>query len=230
MSEGHPTGHPTELPDRTRAGHPLPRLHLITADDILREPGFLALAHAILATHGPAVALHLRGHGLAGGELYRLATELVPVADDAGALLVVNDRVDVALAAGAHGAQLGRRSLPIGSARRVMGVGRSIGYSAHSPREVAHAADEGADFLLYGTIFPSATHPGEPTAGVEGLRDAAAIATLPLVAIGGMTPDRVAPVRAAGAHGIAVLGAVWRAERPLAAVAAFNRVIEEVSS
>jgi thiamine-phosphate pyrophosphorylase len=193
---------------------------------VLRAPGFPEAARSILAAHGAAVALHLRGHGLAGGELYRLAEEIAP-ATAAGGLLLVNDRVDLALAAGAGGAQLGRRSIPIEMARRILGPERWLGYSAHGAEEARRVEVEGADFIVFGTIFPSATHPGEPTAGVEGLRRTASHVTLPLIAIGGMTPDRVGEVRAAGGHGIAVLGGVWHADRPEDAAAAFHLKIEE---
>jgi len=207
----------------------LPRLHLVTDDDVLRRPGFVATARAILAEHGPAVALHLRGHGLTGGELYRIGDELCAVAAESGALLLVNDRIDVALALGSSGAHLGRRSLPVMTARVLLGADRWLGYSAHDPAELPAAAREGADYIVYGTIFPSASHPGEATAGVEGVREAASRATLPIIAIGGMTPERVSRVRAAGAHGVAVLGGVWSAPDPLDAAGAFLTVLEEGS-
>lgn len=212
----------------------LPRLHLITSAPVLRGPGFRDTAADILTSYGAAVVLHLRGHGLTGAELYDLAVALAPVANESGALLLVNDRLDVALAAGAVagqaiGIQLGRRSLPLPAARRLLGPGRWLGYSAHSAPEILQAEADGADFILFGTIFPSATHPGEPTAGVEGLREMAHITTLPLIAIGGMTPARVGAVRAAGAHGIAVLGGVWWAGEPQRAVGEYLTAIEEVS-
>lgn len=207
----------------------LPRLHLITSDQVLRAPGFREIAAAIMETYGSAIALHLRGHGLTGAELYDLAEALTPVANASSALLLVNDRLDVALAAGAAGAQLGRRSLPLPLARRLLGAERWLGYSAHSATEILQATAADADYIVFGTIFPSATHPGEPTAGVEGLREIAHITTLPVIAIGGMTPARVGAVRAAGAHGIAVLGGVWQATEPQRAVGEYLTAIEEVS-
>lgn len=207
----------------------LPRLHLVTDDDVLRRPDFRETAQSILARHGAAVALHLRGHGLSGAELYRLGCALIPIASDAGALLLVNDRIDLALALGAAGAQLGRRSIPLAAARGLLGTDRWLGYSAHDPAELAPATGDGADYIVYGTIFPSATHPGEATAGVEGVREAASRATLPIIVIGGMTPERVPLVQAAGAYGVAVLGGVWSAVDPLDAVGAFLTVLEEGS-
>lgn len=214
-----------ELPRPVRAA--LPRLHLVTDDVVLRGPGFSEAARQLLTGYGAAVALHLRGHGLSGAELHHLASELAPAAEGAGALLLVNDRIDLALAAGAAGAHLGRRSLPVAAARRLLGKERWLGYSAHELAELKEAEAGGADYIIYGTIFPSASHPGGATAGVEGVREAASSTNLPLIAIGGLTPERVKSVRAAGAHGVAVLGGVWYAERPLDAVGAFLTVLEE---
>jgi thiamine-phosphate diphosphorylase len=207
----------------------LPRLHLVTDDGVLEVPDFVAWAGRILAAHGPAIALHLRGRDRPGGELLRLAEALAPVAEESGALLLVNDRVDVALAAGAGGVQLGARSIPVGAARRLLGDGAWIGYSAHGAAEAANVVADGADYVIFGTVFPSASHPGGATSGVEGLRDAIEAAGAPVVAIGGITPERVAAVRATGAHGVAVLGGVWRAERPVDAVARYLVAIGEGS-
>lgn len=208
------------------SGLVLPRLHLITDDRVLRAPDFLEAARAIIAEYGGEVALHLRGHGLSGGELFRLAATLAPIAAKAGAALLINDRIDLALAVPGAGVQLGRRSLMVSSARQLLGANRWIGYSAHNVTEVQRATAAGADHILLGTIYASATHPGEAPAGVEVLRGAARVATRPLIAIGGVTPARVAEVRAAGAYGVAVLGGIWHADRPLAAVGAYYREIE----
>jgi thiamine-phosphate pyrophosphorylase len=180
-----------------------------------------------MTTAGGQVALHLRGHTLGAGELFRLAESLVPVAAETGTFLMINDRIDLALTGGFAGVQLGRRSLPLDIARRLLGADRWLGYSAHSIAEVNWAGSAGGDYLLLGTIYASATHPGEEPAGPEFLREAARNSTLPLIAIGGMSPSRVAEVRAAGAYGVAVLGAVWHADRPEAAVAAFHKELEE---
>lgn len=206
----------------------LPRLHLVTDATVLRAPGFLGRARSIVSALGAGVALHLRGHGVSGGDLFRLAEALAADARASGALLLVNDRLDVALAAGAGGVHLGRRSLAPAVARRFVGEGARIGYSAHSAAEVEQAAGEGADYAFFGTVYPSASHPGEATAGVEGVRAAARVATVPVIAIGGITPPRIAEVRDGGAYGVAVLGGVWHADRPELAAGRFHETIEEV--
>jgi thiamine-phosphate diphosphorylase len=194
----------------------LPRLHLVTDDAVLGRPDFLHLAHGLLADHGPSVALHLRGHRTAAGELYLRAEPLARAAADAGALLLVNDRVDVALAVGC-GAQLGRRSIPPARARKVLGPGAVIGYSAHGEAEAVEAVADGADFLLLGTIWPSLSHPNGAAAGTGLVRAVSTETASPVIAIGGVTPARAAEALEAGAHGVAVLTGVWDAPDPTGA-------------
>lgn len=200
-------------------GVEIPRLHLVTNDLVIAAAGFVDRASAVLDAYGPAVALHLRGHASTGAGLYRLAVPLARAAAAAGALILVSDRVDVALAAGC-GVQLGRRSIPVPGARRLLGPRAVVGYSAHEAGEAASMVGAGVDFVVLGTIWSSASHPGEPAAGTPLIAAAAeamaataptdAVA-MPIVAIGGVTPERVREAMTAGAHGVAVLSGVWGA-------------------
>ena len=208
----------------------LARLHLVTDDAVLRAAEFRERAQAVLAAHGPALALHVRGHGLSGAELFGLARDLAFAGDAAGAEVLVNDRVDIALAAGADGVQLGRRSLPIAAARAVLGADAWIGYSAHDAAETAHAAAAGADFVVVGAVYRTASHPERAPAGPDLVREAAAAlapAEVPVIGIGGITPGRVGEVLAAGAYGVAVLGGVWHARDPVAAAADYIAALGE---
>lgn len=189
-----------------------PPLHLVTDDGVLAGAGFEALARVLLEDLRGVVALHLRGHGTGGARLYALATALSAVARRTGSTLLVNDRVDVALAAAAHGVQLGRRSLPLEAARRLLGPERLLGYSAHAGEEARAAAAAGADFALLGPVHATPSHPGRGGAGAALLRSAAD--GPPIIAIGGITPARVANALRAGACGIAVLSGVWGASDP----------------
>lgn len=192
------------------------RLHLVAS---LGAP----VAAIALAVDGGVDVVHLRDHAARAGELLARARELREQL--AGrARLVVNDRIDVALALGADGVQLGRRSLPVGEARRVAGR-MPLGVSVHSLAEAREAA--GADWLLVGTVFPSRSHPGGETLGLDGLRAVAAAGIAPVVAIGGMTPENAAETVAAGAHGVAVISAVLAAASPLEAA---RRLREAVSA
>jgi thiamine-phosphate diphosphorylase len=194
----------------------------VTDDGVLGAPDFPARARRVMDATGGRAVLHLRGHATPVRRLLALAMALV----GAGPVLV-NDRLDVALAAGAAGAQLGRRSLPVAAARRLLGSHALLGYSAHDPAEAAAAAAEGTDFVLLGTIYRSASHAGRAPAGPALVRETAARCARPVVAIGGITPARVADVLAAGAHGVAVLGGVWRVADEVAAARAYLAALEE---
>ena len=196
----------------------LPRLHIVTDDAVLAAADFPVRAEHALAAGGPLVALHVRGRHTTGARLYALTHGLRVAASRHGARLIVNDRVDVAIAAGADGVQLGAASLSARSVRALLGAGRTIGYSAHAAEEAASAVRNGADYVLLGTIWETASHPGAPAAGTRLVRAAAGVIDAPLLAIGGVTPQRVGELHAAGAYGAAVLGGVWRAADPAHAV------------
>jgi thiamine-phosphate pyrophosphorylase len=201
---------------------PLPRLHLVTDDAVLADPGFADAAEAVLSRVGAQCALHLRGHGTAAARLYALGERLAAVALAHGAWLMVNDRIDIAMAIRANGVQLGAASLPVRDARALIGAHAPIGCSVHSTAGAMRATADGADFVIMGTIYASATHEGRAPAGVDALRDCAARAGVPVLAIGGITPRQVPELFAAGAHGAAVLGGVWRAADPEAAAVAYR--------
>ena len=204
----------------------LPRLHVVTTDDVLASPGFLERARALMASHGPALALHVRGPAGPVRTLLEVADALMDGAGETGALLVVNDRTDVALAVGAPGVQLGERSIPVQAARSLLGDDARIGYSAHSASEAASAASNGADFVVVGTIWETPTHPGREGAGLARVRQSVADASAPVLAIGGVTPDRAREAVSAGAWGVAVVRGVWSADDPVAAAGEYLEVME----
>jgi thiamine-phosphate pyrophosphorylase len=195
---------------------PLPPLHLVTDDAVLSRPGFTDAAATALGAGGGRVALHLRGPGTSGARLAELALELRARAQAEGARLLVNDRLDLALACDADGAQLPAGGVPPHDARSLLGAERWIGRSAHAPSETG----VGADFYLFGSLFATPSHPGGQPAGPVALRLAAAEADAPVIAIGGITAERVGEALEAGARGVAVLSAVWEAADPGSAVLA----------
>jgi thiamine-phosphate diphosphorylase len=199
----------------------LPRLHVITDDVILRDRAFCERAEAVLARCGADVALHLRGHGTPGRVLYDLGARLAAATLRTGAWLFVNDRVDIALAVRARGVQLGTHSMPIADARALLGPGARIGYSAHAAREAGRAAADGADFVIVGTIYDSATHPGRAPGGITLIVQSAASTSVPVLAIGGVTRACVTELVAAGAYGVAVISGVWGADDAPEAAAAY---------
>jgi thiamine-phosphate diphosphorylase len=196
---------------------PLPRLHAVTDGAVLAADDFGVRAAAIAAA-GPAVALHARDHAAGGSALARAAARLLTLARPPEAAVVVNGRADVAAAVHAHGVQLASGDLSPADARRVFPAGW-IGRSVHGADEAARAVEEGADFLLVGNIYETASHPGRPGAGLDLVRAAAALGR-PVIAIGGIDASRAREVQAAGAYGVAAIGALWWAPDPAAAALA----------
>ena len=150
-----------------------------------------------------ATVLQLRDPGAGARALEREACRLVAAAT---VPVVVSARADLALAAGAAGVHLPERDLPVAAARRLLGAGRLVGRSVHSAEAAAVAQAEGADYVVFGSVFPSASHPGQPVAGLEALARVAAAVRLPVLAIGGVDADRSGDCLAAGAAGFAAIG------------------------
>ncbi|MGH7671661.1 MAG: thiamine phosphate synthase [Gemmatimonadales bacterium] len=199
---------------------PLPRLHAITDVRIARRPDLDDLARELAAGGGADLALHARGRSLSGLEHYELATRLTAYPT---VRLFVNDRLDIALAVNAQGVQLGRASLPPEVARRLdprWWIGRSV----HDLAEAEAAKAEGAEYLVVGPVYATATHPDRRPLGLALLREIARLG-LPTIAIGGVTPERTREVKAAGAYGVAASRALWDAAEP-GAVA--RRMLEEL--
>lgn len=201
----------------------LPGLHVVTDDAVLAHREFPERAGRLLAAHGADVVFHLRGPHTEPSRLLALAEALAPVARGADARLLVSDRVDVALAAGADGVQLGQRSIPVSAVRPLRDW--IIGASVHDMDEVDAARS--ADFLVLGTIWESASHPGRKAAGLRLVRDVVDRVELPVVVIGGVTPERAAAAMQLGAAGVAVLRGIWGAGDPVEAAGEYLEVMRE---
>lgn len=175
-----------------------------------------------------ATAVELRDKEATPRELHELARELRAMARHHHALFVVNDRFDVARAAGADGVHLGPEDLSVSEVRRVVPPRFVVGYSADEPEEGERAARAGADYLGVGAVYGTRTKPdaAHESVGPHRVAEVLAAAGLPGVGIGGITPDNAAPVAAAGA-GVAVASAVMDAADPGAAVRAVLRAVEE---
>ena len=184
---------------------PLPRLHAITDEHVARRPDLDLIATALAKGGGSDLAFHARGRELTGLEHYSLAVQL----SNLPSFLFVNDRLDVALAVPTAGVQLGRGSLPV-SAARALNPLWWIGKSVHNLAEAEAARTEGADYLVVGPVFATASHPGRAPLGLERLQAiASAVDGLPVIAIGGITADRGREVRNSGAYGVAAIRALW---------------------
>ncbi len=190
-----------------------------------------AVALALELADAGCPLLQLRAKGLAAGPFVDLAARMVADLRGSGALLVVNDRADVAAAAGAAGVHLGDEDLPVEAARRVLAAapGRTIvGYSTHSVAEAAAAGPCGADYLGFGPVFESPTKAGVREArGLERLAEACRATVLPVVAIGGVTLEGARACWQAGARSVAVISEIERSSDRCALVEGYRRAAHE---
>jgi thiamine-phosphate diphosphorylase len=149
-----------------------------------------------------ATVLQLRDPAATARALEREACRVVA---EAAVPVVVSGRADLALAAGAAGVHLPERDLPVAGARRLLGPDRLVGRSVHSLEAAVRAESEGADYVIFGSVFVSASHPGQDVAGLAALERVAAAVRVPVLAIGGVDADRVRACLAAGAAGFAAI-------------------------
>jgi thiamine-phosphate diphosphorylase len=192
----------------------VPILHVIATDEVAEAATFLADAGSLVAAGRDRIALHLRLRRTDGRDLHHLAVRLGSAAADSGAWCVINDRIDVALTSGAQAVQLGRGSLPVDAVHRLRDGRFVIGASVHSAGEARRKAAAGADFLVAGSVFSTATHPRSAPAGTA-LVTSCLEAGVPVVGIGGIHAGNARQVLKAGASGIAVIRAVWQAANPV---------------
>lgn len=203
-----------------------PPLHVVTDDRVLDEPGFIARARGVLAAGGGRLALHLRGPATSSARLFALASSLRGDARRSRSLLLVNDRVDVALAAEVDGAHLRERSLSPRVARGLLSGETWVGLSVHDREGARAAVGQGLDYLVLGTVFASPSHPSGEVIGPDGVTRVRSATDLPVLAIGGITPERVPTLAEAGAAGVAVLSGVWSAPDPIVAVARYLAALD----
>jgi thiamine-phosphate pyrophosphorylase len=203
-------------------------LYVITYSQPELERGHLDVARAAL--EGGADVLQLRDKELGGLEMFRLAVDLRDMADKAGGgcVFLVNDRVDVAVAAGADGVHLGQEDLPAPSARSLIGADMVMGISATTREQAEQAMAQGADYLGVGPVFATPTKPDVVAPiGIAGLREIRKAVDLPIVAIGGIDENNAEEVFEEGADGIAVISAVTGAEDMLEAVRRLRRAVDD---
>ena len=187
------------------------RLYFVTDRKQTGGRPLIDVVHAAL--DGGVRAIQLREKDLEGGELYHLASDLRTLTDRYFARLLINDRVDIALAVDADGVHLGQNSFAVAIVRQLLGPGKLIGVSTHSSAEIEAA--EGADFILFGPVYftPSKAVYGEPQ-GLERFRQAVVQSPVPVIGIGGIKKKQIPELLATGAHGIGVITAISTASDP----------------
>lgn len=189
------------------------------ADPEQTERDFTTLVSDALA--GGVTALQLRAKRIDGRDMFELACWMREQCQQADALFFVNDRVDIALAAGADGVHVGTRDLPLDATRQLVGGAMLIGYSPLTMAEVLSAKPDGADYVGLGPVFATGSKSdAQAPLGLSGLADQANAANLPSVAIGGIEIAMAGEVIRAGVDGVAVISAIQRAADPKQAAAA----------
>jgi thiamine-phosphate pyrophosphorylase len=192
-------------------------LYLVTDRHQTGGRDILEVLGQAVAAGAPAIQLREKGLDTVG--LYRLAETLLTMTRKAGAALLINDRVDVAMALGADGVHLTRKSLPPREVRSLVGPRMLIGISCHGLEDVREAVDGGVDFVVLGPIYATLSKaPYGPPLAPGILREARRICPLPILAIGGIKAARVPEVVSAGADGVAAISAVLAAPNPGAVI------------
>jgi thiamine-phosphate pyrophosphorylase len=198
------------------------RLHLVTDTRHGRDP----LSEVAAALGAGVDWVQVRVKGCTDRDLYDLTVRVLEQAGAYDATVVVDDRADIALAAGAHGVHVGAEDIPVREVRRILGPDLLVGATAREPVAARAAVAAGADYLGVGPAFGTATKSGLPDPiGVDGVARTANAVDVPVVAIGGVDRDRLPDLLAAGVHGAAVVSAVSQAADPAAAAAALLQTI-----
>ena len=197
-------------------------IYLLTDDACLMGRPLLECVEQAL--RAGVTLLQYRSKYKDGGAMYQEALALKELCDRYDVPLIINDRVDVALAVGAAGVHVGQDDLPCSVVRQLVGPDFVIGVSAHNPEDARKAAADGADYLGCGAVFGTGTKAGVAKLGLERLRSIREAVTLPMVGIGGVKADNYAEVLATGADGAAIISGILAADDISAEVAKFVQV------
>ena len=221
MEDPSPNGEPTA------ADSSIGRLHVLTDYHLQQNHPHAELARR--AIRGGADTIQFRQkHGGIQNTLVE-ARKVAAVCTDASTPLIVDDQIDITQAVEADGVHLGQNDFPVDAARLILGPDTIIGATATKTHQVVEAYEMGADYIGFGPVFPTTSKRNPKSVkGPEGLAEASDAVPIPVIAIGGVTHDRVRPALEAGAHGVAVLSAVATATNPKQATARFRASIDGV--
>lgn len=200
-------------------------IYLVTDDGCLQGRALLDCVREAL--EGGVTLVQYRAKTASSSEMYAEALQLKALCDSFKVPLIINDRLDIAMAVGAAGVHLGQDDLPCAAARRILGEDYIIGVSAHNPAEAKAAMQSGADYLGCGAVFGTATKADVKKLGTDGLAAICKAKGLPVVGIGGVTADNYREVRAAGADGAAIVSGILAQPDIRATVRAIARVSQE---
>lgn len=200
-------------------------IYLVTDDGCLQGRALIDCVREAL--EGGVTLVQYRAKTASSAEMYAEALQLKALCDSFNVPLIINDRLDIAMAVGAAGVHLGQDDLPCAAARKILGEGYIIGVSAHNPTEAKAALQSGADYLGCGAVFGTATKADVKKLGTDGLAAICKAKGLPVVGIGGVTADNYREVRAAGADGAAIVSGILAQPDIRTTVRAIARVSQE---
>lgn len=200
-------------------------IYLVTDDGCLQGRALLDCVREAL--EGGVTLVQYRAKTASSAEMYAEALQLKALCDSFNVPLIINDRLDIAMAVGAAGVHLGQDDLPCAAARKLLGEDYLIGVSAHNLAEAKAALQSGADYLGCGAVFGTATKADVQKLGTEGLAAICKAKGLPVVGIGGVTADNYREVRAAGADGAAIVSGILAQPDIRATVKAIAKVSQE---
>lgn len=200
-------------------------IYLVTDDGCLQGRALIDCVREAL--EGGLTLVQYRAKTASSAEMYAEALQLKALCDSFNVPLIINDRLDIAMAVGAAGVHLGQDDLPCAAARKILGEDYLIGVSAHNPAEAKAALQSGADYLGCGAVFGTATKADVKKLGTDGLAAICKAKGLPVVGIGGVTADNYREVRAAGADGAAIVSGILAQPDIRATVEAIARVSQE---
>ena len=200
-------------------------IYLVTDDGCLQGRALLDCVSEAL--DGGVTLVQYRAKTASSAEMYAEALQLKALCDSFNVPLIINDRLDIAMAVGAAGVHLGQDDLPCAAARKILGEDYIIGVSAHNPAEAKAALQSGADYLGCGAVFGTATKADVKKLGTEGLTAICREKGLPVVGIGGVTADNYREVRVAGADGAAIVSGILAQPDIRTTVRAIAKVSQE---
>lgn len=200
-------------------------IYLVTDDGCLQGRALIDCVREAL--EGGVTLVQYRAKTASSAEMYAEALQLKALCDSFNVPLIINDRLDIAMAVGAAGVHLGQDDLPCAAARKILGEDYIIGVSAHNPAEAKAALQSGADYLGCGAVFGTATKADVKKLGTDGLAAICKAKGLPVVGIGGVTANNYREVRAAGADGAAIVSGILAQPDIRTTVEAIAKVSEE---
>ena len=169
------------------------------------------------AVQSGATMVQLREKTAGSRDFYELALQVMQITQRYKLPLIINDRLDIALAVGADGVHVGQEDLPVAVVRRLLGPDKIVGATAATVADALRAEAEGADYIGSGAVFPTATKPGKPVLPLTVLTQIKQAVKLPVVAIGGITANNLVELKNTGVDGIAVVSAIMNSDDPAAA-------------